>query len=168
MKMRYLYLIPLVIAVAAAVLLLVPAASRVTLSATVVSPKPMDEVFAYMSDFRNATDWDPASVEMERVSGDGGLGTQYRNVTEFNGSKTTVMYSVTDFRANDRVEIRGENKTLRAIDTMVFRRTSAGTQVTYTAEFTFKGVYRLVSPFLRPAFGKLEAGAERGLREKLG
>lgn len=166
--MRYLTVIPVVLAVLAAVLLVVPAASRVTLTATVVTQKPIEEVFAYMSDFRNSPDWDPASLSMDRISGDGGLGTQYKNVTEFNGNKTTVMYSVTDFRVNDRVEIRGENNTLHAVDTMVFRRTSAGTQFTYTAVFTFKGIYRLVSPFLRPAFNKLEAGAERGLREKLG
>lgn len=166
--MPYMTIIPVVLAALVAVFLFVPAASRVTLSATVVSQKPLEEVFAYMANFENATEWDPASVEMERVSGDGTLGTQYRNVTEFNGNKTTVMYSVTDYRVNDRVEIRGENNTLSAIDTMVFRRTSAGTQVTYTAEFTFKGIYRIASPFLRPAFNKLEEGAERGLREKLG
>lgn len=168
MKMRYVYGVLLVLLVAAMVLMLVPAASRVTLSATVMSPKSMDEVFAYMSDFTTTTEWDPATVITEKLSGDGTLGTQYRNTTEFNGNQTQLIYTVTDYRLNDRIELRGENKTLHAVDTITFRRKSEGTQVTYTAQFTFKGIFRLVSPFLRPAFGKLETGAEVGLRKAIG
>lgn len=166
--MRYVYGILLVLLVAALVLLLIPAASRVTLSATIVTQKPIEQAFAYMADFTTTNDWDPATVETVKLSGDGKLGTQYRNTTQFNGSQTQLIYTVTDYRPNDRVELRGENKTLFAVDTMTFRRTSEGTQVTYTAQFTFKGAYRLVSPFLRPAFGKLESGAEQGLRKALG
>lgn len=166
--MRYVYGVLLVLLVAAMVLMLVPAASRVTLSATVMSPKSMDEVFAYMSDFTTTTEWDPATVITEKLSGDGTLGTQYRNTTEFNGNQTQLIYTVTDYRLNDRIELRGENKTLHAVDTITFRRKSEGTQVTYTAQFTFKGIFRLVSPFLRPAFGKLETGAEVGLRKAIG
>lgn len=166
--MRYFYAVLFVLLVAVLVLLLVPAASRVTLSATIVTQKSIDEAFAYMADFTTTNEWDPATVETVKLSGDGMLGTQYRNTTEFNGSQTQLVYTVTDYRMNDRVELRAENKTLFAVDTMTFRRTSEGTQVTYTAQFTFKGAYRLVAPFLRPAFGKLEDGAERGLREALG
>ena len=43
-----------------------------------------------------------------------------------------------------------------------------GTELTYRAEFTFKGASRLVAPLLRPAFRRLGDGAEKGLREALG
>lgn len=165
--MKYAVTIIIVLVALAGILLLVPAASRVTLSATVTTAKPIEEVFAYMADFTTTTEWDPATVITEKIDGDGGIGTRYRNTTEFNGSQTQVEYVVTDYRPNDRVELRGENKTLVAVDTMTFRRTAAGTQVTYTAEFTFKGVYRLATPFLRGAFGTLEAGALRGLKAHL-
>jgi hypothetical protein len=45
---------------------------------------------------------------------------------------------------------------------------AGGTQVTYTAEFTFKGVWRLVAPLLRPAFRRLGDEAEAGMRAALG
>ena len=165
--MKYAATFAVVLIALICLLVFVPSFSRVTLSATVESSMPIEKAFAYMADFTTTTEWDPATVVTERLSGDGGVGSRYRNTTEFNGKQTNVEYVVTDYRENDRLELRGENNTLSAVDTMTFRRTSAGTRVTYTAEFTFKGVYRLASPFLRGAFGKLESGALQGLQEHL-
>lgn len=165
--MKYAIAVVVVLVVVVGLLLTIPSLSRVTLSATVETSKPIEQAFAYMADFTTTTEWDPATVVTEKLSGDGGLGSRYRNTTEFNGSRTQLEYVVTDYRLNDRVELRGENNTLSAVDTMTFRKTSTGTRVTYTAEFTFKGVYRLASPFLRGAFGKLEAGALQGLKQHL-
>ena len=53
------------------------------------------------------------------------------------------------------IQLRGENKTVTAIDTLTFRHRDAGTEVTYAAEFTFKGPSRLLAPLLRPAFERL-------------
>ena len=50
---------------------------------------------------------------------------------------------------------------------MAFRSTGSGTEVTYTADFTFKGVSRLLAPLLTPAFVRLGDEAEVGLREAL-
>jgi hypothetical protein len=44
---------------------------------------------------------------------------------------------------------------------MTFRRVDAGTEVTYTAEFTFKGPSRLLAPLLRPAFERLGTSTVR-------
>ena len=65
------------------------------------------------------------------------------------------------------IRLRGENKTVVSVDTMTFRRAGAGTEVTYTAEFTFKGPSRLLAPLLRPAFTRLGNDAEEGLRSAL-
>jgi hypothetical protein len=50
---------------------------------------------------------------------------------------------------------------------MTFRSTGAGTEVTYTAEFTFKGPARLLAPMLRPAFERLGTKAQTGMRTAL-
>jgi hypothetical protein len=52
-------------------------------------------------------------------------------------------------------------------DTMTFRSVGAGTEVTYTAEFTFKGPARLLAPLLRPAFERLGKRAQTGMRNAL-
>jgi hypothetical protein len=63
--------------------------------------------------------------------------------------------------------LRGENKTVTAVDTMEIVAVGTGTKVTYTADFTFKGAAKLVTPFLGKAFKKLGDEAEEGLREAL-
>jgi hypothetical protein len=47
------------------------------------------------------------------------------------------------------------------------RVAGAGTEVTYTAEFTFKGPSRLLAPLLRPAFERLGQQAQAGMRTAL-
>jgi hypothetical protein len=44
---------------------------------------------------------------------------------------------------------------------------ASGTEVTYAAEFTFKGLSRMVAPLLKPAFERLGNQAEAGLRTAL-
>ena len=63
--------------------------------------------------------------------------------------------------------LRGENKTVSAVDTMEIVAVGNGSKVTYTADFTFKGAAKLVTPFLGKAFKKLGDEAEHGLREAL-
>ena len=46
-------------------------------------------VFAYLSDFTTTTEWDPGTVRTTRESGDGGIGTRYRNVSRFLGRETS-------------------------------------------------------------------------------
>lgn len=139
------------------------------ISRTVEVDTPLEKVFAYLSDFTTTTEWDPGSVRTVRVSGDGGVGTTYHNTSTFNGRETEVVYEVTELVEHQRFALRGENKTIIARDTMEFAATpGGGSRVTYTADFTFKGLAKLVAPFLGGAFKKLGDEAEQGLREHLG
>ncbi|QZY29742.1 SRPBCC family protein [Nocardioides coralli] len=126
-----------------------------------------DAVFAYLSDFTNTTDWDPGTVSTELAQGDGGVGSVYHNVSEFNGRKTELRYTVVEHQPPNRLVLRGENKTVTAVDTMAIEPSGSGTRVTYTADFEFKGLAKLVTPFLGGAFKKLGDEAEEGLREAL-
>lgn len=132
---------------------------------------PIDRVFAYLSDFTTTTEWDPGTVRTTRVSGDGGVGTRYANITRFRGRETELTYVVQELEPGRRIALRGENKTVEATDTLVVRpartSTGTGTEVTYTADFTFKGVARFVAPLLTPALRRLGDEAEKGLRETL-
>ena len=49
------------------------------------------------------------------------------------GRQTQLTYVVREFVPVRRVQLRGENKTVIAVDTMSFRRVDGGTEVTYTA-----------------------------------
>jgi hypothetical protein len=134
---------------------------------TVVVDKPLAAVFDYLSDFTTTTEWDPGTVTTVRRDGDGGVGTSYLNTSRFLGRLTELTYVVGERVERQLIRLRGENKTLTAVDTMTFRSVPSGTEVTYSAEFTFKGASRFVAPLLRPAFERLGNEAEAGMREAL-
>ena len=137
------------------------------LQKTVIASKPLDAVFGYLSDFTTTTEWDPGTVVTVTQHGDGRAGTTYLNTSTFLGRKTQLTYVVEELVDQKLIQLRGENKTVIAVDTMTFRSVDAGTEVTYTAEFTFKGPSRLLAPLLRPAFERLGKQAQSGMRTAL-
>ena len=137
------------------------------LQKTVIVDKPLDAVFGYLSDFTTTTEWDPGTVVTVNHHGDGGVGTTYLNTSTFLGRTTQLTYVVDELVDQQLIQLRGENKTVIAVDTMTFRSIDAGTEVTYTAEFTFKGLSRIAAPLLKPAFERLGNEAEAGMRKAL-
>jgi len=134
---------------------------------TVVVEKPLDAVFSYLSDFTTTTDWDPGTVSTVRRHGNGGVGTTYVNTSTFLGRTTQLTYIVDELVDQQLIQLRGENKTVIAVDTLTFRPVASGTEVTCTAEFTFKGLSRIAAPLLKPAFERLGNEAEAGMRKAL-
>ena len=134
---------------------------------TVIVDVPVRRAFDYLADFTTTTEWDPGTVTTVRCEGDGGVGTSYRNTSTFLGRETSLVYVVEELVTDERIRLRGENKTVVSVDTMAFRPTDAGTEVTYTADFAFKGPSRLLAPLLKPALSRLGNEAESGLRAAL-
>jgi hypothetical protein len=124
-------------------------------------------VFAYLSDFTTTNEWDPGTVETRLVSGDGGVGTTYRNTSKFMGRETELTYEVVRHQPDTLFALRGENKTVVANDRMEIEPNASATRVTYTADFAFKGLGRFIAPLLKPALKKLGDEAEEGLRKAL-
>jgi uncharacterized protein YndB with AHSA1/START domain len=129
--------------------------------------RSLDEVFAYLSDFTTTSEWDPGTVRTVRISGEGSVGTEYLNTSTFAGRETQLTYVLQELVPNQRIVLRGENKTVIAQDTIEFRAVGGGAEVTYTADFRFKGVVRLLAPLLKPAFTRLGNEAETGMAAAL-
>lgn len=135
---------------------------------TVESPLPREKVFDYLADFENTVEWDPGTESTTRASGDGGVGTTYRNVSTFLGRQTKLTYTLKEARRPELLRFQGVNKTVVADDTMRLEPTaSGGTRLIYRADFSFKGLARFVSPLLAPAFKRLGDEAETSLRRVL-
>jgi carbon monoxide dehydrogenase subunit G len=138
-----------------------------TIERTVTVDRPLEKVFEYLSDFTNTNEWDPGTVETVRVSGDGGVGTTYRNTSSFAGRKTRLTYVVEQLDPGKVFALRGENGTVVAHDTMSFARTATGTRVTYRAVFDFKGVVKYLAPLMAPLFKRLGDEARKGMQKAL-
>lgn len=138
-----------------------------TIRRTVVAAKPVGAVFGYLADFSHAEEWDANTVSCHRLSGAGGVGTTYENVSSFRGRQTTLVYEVRELVPEERLVLRGQNKTVTAVDTLEFGPAPEGTRVTYTADFTFKGLAALATPFLRKPLEQLGDEAQASLAAAL-
>ena len=139
---------------------------------TIDTAAPLDRVYAYLSDFTTTNEWDPGTVSTERVSGTGGVGTDYHNVSKFLGRKTELIYTTKELVPDQRIVLEGNNKTVKATDTMTLTpRNDGGTRVVYNAQFDFKGVAGKLAPLLSPVLGlgfkKLGDEAEGKMKEVL-
>ena len=135
---------------------------------TLTVPRSPQEVFDYLRDFTTTNEWDPGTVRTTREEGSGGVGTRYHNVSRFLGRETELTYVVEEDSPPHTLRLRGENKTVVAHDTMTLKPTATGgTELTYRAEFAFKGLARWLAPLAAPAFRKLGDDAEEGLRKAL-
>jgi uncharacterized protein YndB with AHSA1/START domain len=101
--------------------------SMTTIERTVAVDRPLADVFAYLSDFTTTNEWDPGTVKTVRASGNGGVGTAYRNTSKFAGRETELTYVVERLVPLQELALRGENKTVVA-PPMTFRETSTGTR----------------------------------------
>lgn len=130
-------------------------------------PAPVEQVFAYLSDFMTTNEWDPATVRTERISGTGGVGTRYRNISRFMGREAEVTYVVTDLEPDRRFALRGENGTLVAHDDMRVQGEGSRTTVTYSATFELKGIRKIATVVVAPALRRLVDDGADGLRRAL-
>lgn len=127
-----------------------------TIERTVATTASPERVFAYLLDFRNATEWESGTRSCELVSGDGGPGTVYRNVSHFAGSEVELEYTVESVDEPRRFVIVGRNESTTSHDTVtVTPHGEQGARVVYRAVFTFSGVTRLAAPLLKPLLDRL-------------
>ncbi len=143
-----------------------------TIERTVTTTASPQAVWDYLSDFTTTTEWDPGTVRTVRVSGSGGVGTVYENTSRFLGRETQVVYTVVESSAPMRIQLRGQNASVTATDTMTFTAVGTGTRVHYRAELELQGPLRRINPLLSlPVinfpFKRLGDDAEKGLREAL-
>jgi hypothetical protein len=137
-------------------------------TATIATPRPIEEVFDYLSDFSTTLEWDPGVVEAERL-GDGPIeeGSEFRIVAEFLGRRNSLLYRIVEFDAPSVVTFRGASATVVSLDRLTFESFGAGTQVTYDADLTLKGALKLADPLLAIAFRRVGDRALAGLRGAL-
>ncbi len=137
------------------------------LERTVHSDKPVDVVFGYLADFTTTTEWDPGTVRTTRVSGEGGVGTVYQNVSKFAGRETELTYTVVDLEPGQRIALEGKNKTVTAHDLLTFREHGGGTEVTYVVDFDFGRLTPVIGLLMTPFFKKLGDEGQKGMTEAL-
>lgn len=126
-----------------------------------------DAVFAYLADFTTTEQWDPGTVRTVRIDGDGGVGTRYANTSRFAGRTSGLLYVVIGLTPGQSIELRGENASVIAHDTITVAAHADGCVITYRVRFAFQGWLRWAEPLLRVAVANLLDKGVQGLRREL-
>lgn len=117
---------------------------------------PLDQVFDYLADFTHTEQWDPGTVSTTRLdTAPLSVGARFRNVSEFLGRRTELEYTLRELDHGKRLVFAGVNKTATATDHMTFTGSARKTTITYQATFDFKGLAKVVGPFMGPALNKI-------------
>ena len=139
----------------------------VSVERSFTSQAPPHAVFEFLADFAHAEEWDPGTVECRRLTGDGGVGTRYRNVSSFLGRTTTVEYVAEELDPPTFLHFRGHNKQFVGHDRLHLEVAGTGTKVTYQAQMSFSGAARFATPLVAAYLPFLANKTVRQMRDRL-
>lgn len=130
-----------------------------------VVPLARDEVFAYLSRFSSAAEWDPGTRSARMLTPEPvGLGSAFQLEAVFMGNTVPLRYEVIEFDPPNRVVLSAENSSVRATDAITVSQDPAGaTVVEYNADLALKGIARLATPIFAIAFRRLGDQAADGM-----
>lgn len=139
-----------------------------TLHERIETRLPIDDTFAFVSDFANASRWDPGVATSERQGhGPVGVGMRYRLGVRMMGRVAPMDYRIMAYDVPSRVVLTGEGSNVAAVDDIRFEPDGAGTIVDYTADIRLTGWMRLLQPLAGSALRRIGANAAAGMRRAL-
>jgi uncharacterized protein YndB with AHSA1/START domain len=135
---------------------------------TVTIDQPIDGVFAFIANGRNAPTWRPAVLDIERVSGDGGDGTVYRQgVRGPGGRRIDADYEITAWEPPERLAFRAIAGPVRPEGEFRLESLGGATVVTFSLHAELGGWKRLVMGRAVQATMEAEMRALDGLKDLL-
>jgi len=109
--------------------------------------RPMEEVFAVLSDFSNGSKWASGAAEPARKTSDGpiGVGTTWHGVGKVAGRKIESDFEYTEFEPNRRI-VMTITKPFPMTSTVTFEPVAGGTHVSQTVVGEPGGFFKLAEP----------------------
>jgi carbon monoxide dehydrogenase subunit G len=120
----------------------------VNMEVSIVINRPIEEVFAELSDLENNKKWRSGTVEAEKTSvGPIAIGTTYRMVNGAFGRRMEGVAEVTEYEPNRRFVTK--NRSGLPIETeRTFEPVEGGTKVTFTVKAELAGFFRMAEPLV--------------------
>jgi polyketide cyclase/dehydrase/lipid transport protein len=110
--------------------------------------RPVDKVFAWLTNAGNQGKFDKSSLEMEALTpGPWQTGTQFRELRDLGGRRTEVLSEIADLVPDRRFIIRSKTGP-GWLGTWEFEPEGAGTRLHWTGQLTMKGFARLLEPLI--------------------
>ena len=105
------------------------------ISESIEVDRPIEEVFPYVADLLNTSEWDLNIAEARKLTeGAVVLGSELELVAELRGKRMPFHYRIIELEGGSRFLAEGEGDKARSIDEALFERGNRGTRVTWKAD----------------------------------
>lgn len=111
--------------------------------------RPIEEVFAFVSDLDNQARW-RSGLDLAELTSDGpfGVGATYREVERILGRKMERTMEVTEFEPNVKCSFKSTSGPVVFSATVSFEAQDDGIRVSMTADAELGGVFRVAEPMV--------------------
>jgi uncharacterized protein YndB with AHSA1/START domain len=111
--------------------------------------RPVEEVFAVLSDFSKGSKWQSGEVEPAKKTSDGsiGVGTTWHAVSKVVGRKVESDITFTEFETNRKI-VFTLTKPFPVTSTVMLETVAGGTRVSQTIEAEPGGFFKLAEPLV--------------------
>ena len=130
---------------------------------------PVEDAFAFIADFANASRWDPGVASAQRIdaSGPAEEGARYQLGIRMGGGVAQMEYRIVDLEPDRRVVLNGQGAGVLAVDDIRFDVRDGRTHIDYVADIRLTGLRRLVAPFAGSTFARIARDARDGMQRTL-
>ena len=116
---------------------------------SVTIDRPLEEVFAFVSDPGNGKQWRSGLEEAELTSeGPLGVGSTFREVERFLGRKMERTSEITEFEPNSKCSFKSTSGPIAFHATISFEAQEDGTRVSMVADAEVGGFFRIAEPIV--------------------
>lgn len=127
---------------------------------SIVINRPVEEVFAYVSDLTHSAEWQSGLVEIRKVTeGILGVGTRYTFVRLFLGRKMEANNEIVEFTPNAKIAFRTISGPIPLDASYSFERNSSDTKLTSKIDMHPGNFISLAEPLISASLSRdVEAG----------
>jgi uncharacterized membrane protein len=111
--------------------------------------RPIEEVFAYVSDLQNGPKWQPALVEARRITkGPLGIGTQFTGARKFMGVRVESVIEYTTYEQDEKISMKSISGNSPFEQSFLFESTKEGTLLKTKLDLQTSGLMGLAKPLI--------------------
>jgi hypothetical protein len=119
---------------------------------SIIFHRPVQEVFDFISDFKNGPQWQVGLQGVGRITEDPlGVGTRFTSVRKFMGRKMESGIEFTAFELNKKLAIKSYSGSSPFKQTFLFEEIPGGTLINTVFELELGGIMNLAEPLIAPA-----------------
>lgn len=121
----------------------------IELSSSVLINRPIDEVFTYVAEANNWSNWMSELVEVKNKSADPvGKGTKFSAVASILGRRVETIQEVSKYEPNSKFAVKSSSGPVENEDEFTFEPVAGGTKITRTAQGEIAGFLKMAEPLV--------------------